>query len=78
MLKRIPHRSQDISGESKTREYLKSHEKHAHIQFKAFMKSVRAAYRPTEIRRLLSASGIDEADVKTPFPYFWQTVLIVK
>lgn len=217
MLKRIPHNSQDISGEPKTREYLESHEKHANIQFKAFMKeldrqclyrrvhptgrfleigsgpgfltammaaqypqaeinaieispdmistakevvgrsqpsnrvrfingsaddmslmthlgkfdlvystfslhhwekpvqamkamhralkdsglmllhdlkrvpwlyflparsgffeSIRAAYRPGEIRRMLSASEINEAAVKTPFPYFWQTVLITK
>jgi ubiquinone/menaquinone biosynthesis C-methylase UbiE len=40
MLKRIPHSSQDISGEPKTREYLESHEKHARIQFKAFMKEL--------------------------------------
>ena len=43
-----------------------------------FFESIRAAYRPAEIRRMLSASEIDEADVTTPFPYFWQTVLIVK
>jgi SAM-dependent methyltransferase len=37
MMKRIPHGSQDISGELKTKEYVQHHEKHARTQFKAFM-----------------------------------------
>jgi SAM-dependent methyltransferase len=37
MMKRIPHSSQEISGEAKTAEYVQHHEKHARTQFKAFM-----------------------------------------
>ena len=37
MLKRIPHTSQDITGQLKTEEYVQNHEKHARIQFKAFL-----------------------------------------
>jgi hypothetical protein len=40
MLKRIPHSSQEISGEPRTREYLENHEKHARMQFSAFMKEL--------------------------------------
>lgn len=36
MLKRIPHDSQEISGESRTEEYVQSHQKYAQTQFKAF------------------------------------------
>ena len=37
MMKRIPHGSQDISGELKTKQYVQHHEKHARTQFKAFL-----------------------------------------
>ena len=37
MLKRIPHGSQDISGELEAQEYTQHHEKYARAQFKDFM-----------------------------------------
>ena len=37
MMKRIPHTSQELSGELKTKEYVQHHEKHARTQFKAFL-----------------------------------------
>jgi ubiquinone/menaquinone biosynthesis C-methylase UbiE len=45
-----------------------------------FIDSIRAAYRPGEIRHMLSEAGIGihDAAVKTPFPYFWHTILITK
>jgi len=41
-----------------------------------FMKSIRAAYRPGEIRKMMSRAKIDNFKIKTPFPYFWHTILI--
>jgi ubiquinone/menaquinone biosynthesis C-methylase UbiE len=43
-----------------------------------FIDSVRAAYQPGEVWHMLSEAGIDDAAIKTPFPYFWHTVLITK
>ncbi|MBN2062399.1 MAG: hypothetical protein JW882_18500 [Deltaproteobacteria bacterium] len=37
MFKRIPHESQDISGELRTEEYVKHHQKYARLQFKPFI-----------------------------------------
>lgn len=43
-----------------------------------FMNSIRAAYRPGEIKTMMSRARIDNFKIKTPFPYFWHTILIPK
>lgn len=37
--------------------------------------SIRAAYRPVEIRNIMLGAGIRDFEIKTHFPYFWYTIL---
>ncbi|MFC1863089.1 hypothetical protein ACFL1Z_03965 [Thermodesulfobacteriota bacterium] len=43
-----------------------------------FVSSIRAAYRPREINKMMIQAGIDKFEIKTPFPYFWYTILVNK
>ena len=43
-----------------------------------FFNSIRAAYRPGEIRDMIKRASIKDFRIKTPFPYFWHTILITK
>ena len=43
-----------------------------------FFKSIRAAYRPDEIRTMLNRLGIRNYKIKIIFPYFMQSVIIRK
>ena len=43
-----------------------------------FFNSIRAAYRPAEIRTMLNKKGIKNYKIKTIFPYFMQFILIRK
>ena len=43
-----------------------------------FFKSIRASYRPNEIREMLNKLGINKYKIKTIFPFFMQSVLIRK
>ncbi len=43
-----------------------------------FFKSIRASYKPNEIREMLNKSGISKYKIKTIFPFFMQSVLIRK
>ncbi len=43
-----------------------------------FISSIRAAYRPAEIKKMMALAGIKDFRIKTPFPYFWHTILIEK
>lgn len=43
-----------------------------------FFNSIRAAYRPAEIRTMLNKTGIKNYKIKTIFPYFMQFILIRK
>jgi ubiquinone/menaquinone biosynthesis C-methylase UbiE len=40
-----------------------------------FIQSIRAAYRPREIQGMMQAADIRHYEMKTPFPYFWHTVM---
>lgn len=44
MLKRIPHSSQDMGGERKTKEYVQHHQKYTRVQFRVFMKELARQY----------------------------------
>ena len=41
-----------------------------------FFKSIRAAYRPDEIKAMLSRIGIKNFKIRTIFPFFMQSILI--
>ena len=43
-----------------------------------FYKSIRAAYRPGEIKIMLNTLGIKDYKIKTVFPYFMQSIVIRK
>ena len=43
-----------------------------------FIASVRAAYRRKEIKEMMQQAGIERYHITTPFPYFWQTIHVVK
>ena len=43
-----------------------------------FFKSIRAAYRPDEIKTMLNKMGIKNYKIKTIFPFFMQSILIRK
>ena len=43
-----------------------------------FFNSIRAAYRPFEIRNMLNKTGITNYKIKTIFPFFMQSVLLRK
>jgi ubiquinone/menaquinone biosynthesis C-methylase UbiE len=43
-----------------------------------FIESIRAAYRSSEIRKILSRAHINHYRIRTPFPYFWHSILIEK
>ena len=43
-----------------------------------FFKSIRAAYKPSEIKILLNKTGIKNYKIKTIFPFFMQSILIKK
>jgi len=43
-----------------------------------FFNSIRAAYRPAEIKTMLNKTGIKNYKIKTIFPFFMQSVLIRK
>lgn len=43
-----------------------------------FINSIRAAYRPKEIRNMLSQAELSDFEMKTLFPYFWHAILIAK
>ena len=43
-----------------------------------FFKSIRAAYRPNEIKTMLNRTGIRNYKIKTIFPFFMQSILIRK
>ncbi len=43
-----------------------------------FFKSIRAAYRPNEIKTMLNKTGIKNYKIKTFFPFFMQFILIRK
>ena len=43
-----------------------------------FFKSIRAAYRPGEIKTMLNEIGIKKYKIKTIFPFFMQSLLIRK
>jgi 2-polyprenyl-3-methyl-5-hydroxy-6-metoxy-1,4-benzoquinol methylase len=38
--------------------------------------SIRAAYKPDEIRDMLKGMGFRNPVIKTPFPYFWMSILV--
>jgi SAM-dependent methyltransferase len=39
-----------------------------------FIKSIRAAYRVDELKQMLQSADVPDYDIRTPFPFFWQTV----
>jgi ubiquinone/menaquinone biosynthesis C-methylase UbiE len=41
-----------------------------------FIDSIRAAYRKSEMKKILAGAGIERYRVKTHFPYFWFTITI--
>jgi ubiquinone/menaquinone biosynthesis C-methylase UbiE len=43
-----------------------------------FINSIRAAYQKGEIKNMMRRAGIKDFRIKTPFPYFWHTVLSTK
>jgi ubiquinone/menaquinone biosynthesis C-methylase UbiE len=43
-----------------------------------FFKSIRAAYRPGEIKTMLNKTGIKNYKIRTIFPFFMQSILIRK
>ncbi len=43
-----------------------------------FFNSIRAAYRPDEIKAMLNETGINNYKINTIFPFFMQSVLIRK
>ena len=43
-----------------------------------FINSIRAAYRPAEIKKMIALAGINDFRIRTAFPYFWHTILIEK
>jgi len=43
-----------------------------------FFNSIRAAYRPSEIKTMLHKTGITNYKIKTIFPFFMQSVVITK
>ncbi len=43
-----------------------------------FFMSIRAAYRPGEIKTMLNKTGIKNYKIKTIFPYFMQSILVRK
>jgi ubiquinone/menaquinone biosynthesis C-methylase UbiE len=43
-----------------------------------FVSSIRAAYRSREVNKMMVQAGIDKFEIKTPFPYFWHTILVNK
>jgi 2-polyprenyl-3-methyl-5-hydroxy-6-metoxy-1,4-benzoquinol methylase len=43
-----------------------------------FIRSVRGAYVPEEVRSMLKEAGISDYSLKIPFPYFWMTVVALK
>jgi ubiquinone/menaquinone biosynthesis C-methylase UbiE len=45
---------------------------------KGFIGSIRAAYRPAEIKKMISMAGIRDFSIRGAFPYFWHTILIEK
>ena len=42
------------------------------------IQAIRAAYVPGEIRAILQRAGIDSYEIKTPFPFFWQSIVARK
>ncbi len=50
-----------------------------HLPFKnGLFESIRAAYNPDEIASMLANMGIRQYKLKTPFPYFWMSIIIDK
>ncbi|MBU2511499.1 methyltransferase domain-containing protein [bacterium] len=50
-----------------------------HLPFKnGFFESIRAAYIPREIGYMLKYAGIRNYKIKTPFPYFWMSIIADK
>ena len=43
-----------------------------------FFNSIRAAYRPNEIKAILNKLGIESYKIKIVFPFFMQSILIRK
>ena len=43
-----------------------------------FFKSIRAAYRPDEMKAMLNRIGINNFKIRTVFPFFMQSILITK
>jgi len=41
-----------------------------------FFESIRASYTPAELRIMMDRLSIEKYEIKTPFPYFWQTIAI--
>jgi SAM-dependent methyltransferase len=41
-----------------------------------FVDSIRAAYRKSEIKKILAEAGIGQYRITTRFPYFWSTITI--
>ncbi len=50
-----------------------------HLPFQGgFFESIRAAYLPKEIEFMLSYANINDYRIKTPFPFFWMSVIANK
>jgi 2-polyprenyl-3-methyl-5-hydroxy-6-metoxy-1,4-benzoquinol methylase len=48
-----------------------------YLPFKnGLFESIRAAYNCVEIGRMLRSMGIEDYKLKTPFPYFWMSILV--
>ena len=43
-----------------------------------FFKSIRASYKPNEIRKMLESIGVKKYEISNIFPYFLQNVIIWK
>ncbi len=43
-----------------------------------FFESIRASYIPREIKVMFDKLGIKKYKIKTPFPFFWQSILVGK
>jgi 2-polyprenyl-3-methyl-5-hydroxy-6-metoxy-1,4-benzoquinol methylase len=42
------------------------------------LKAIRASYTPGEIKAILQRAGISKYKIKTPLPFFWQSVIVWK
>jgi ubiquinone/menaquinone biosynthesis C-methylase UbiE len=47
-----------------------------HPKHNGFLDSVRASYLPKEIMRILKETEIKKVNIKIPFPFFWQILII--